>query len=118
MLFLFHLECLHETYVIHNRPPVVSPGHKINVALYKDGKPFMVKHDVGVGNYVDMKPSELLYFCCVETDEDQPSDDHVDFIAEFSPLTSINLKDYPKGFNLTVEQNEITGQIIFLPEHL
>ena len=39
----------------------------------------MVKHDVGVGNYVVMKPSEspVLYFCCVETDKDQLSDEQV-----------------------------------------
>ena len=42
----------------------------------------------------------------------------IDFIAEFSHLTSINLKDYSKGFNLTVDEKESTGQIIFLPEHL
>ena len=120
-IYITTLEILHDAYVIHNRQPVVSPGHKINVALYKDEKPIVVKHDVGVGNYVEMKPNESLYFCCVEMEnaDQPPSDDHTDlFIAEFSPLTSVNLKHYPHGLILNVEENELTGQIMFLPEHM
>ena len=100
-----------DVYVITNKQSTVSPGRIINVALYKDEKPIMVKRGVGVGNCVQMKLSDSLYICCMEVVAD--GDDLMYFIAEYSPMTSINLTKYPQGVDLIIQQNETTKNIQF-----
>ena len=97
--------------MVFNKQPIVSLGRTINVALYKDDKPILVKRSVGVGNCVQMKLTDSLYICCMEIVAD--GDDLMYSIAEFSPITRINLQNYPQGVDLIIQQNEITKSIHF-----
>ena len=100
--------------MIFNKQPIASSGRKISVGLFKDDKIFLVKRGVGVGNYVEMKPSGSLHICCMEIVDE--GDDLAYFIAEFSPMTTINLQNYPQCLDLTIQQNEITRSIQFIPK--
>ena len=94
-----------DVYVITNKQSTVSPGRIINVALYKDEKPIMVKRGLGVGNCVQMKLSDSLYICCMEVVAD--GDDLMYFIVEYSPMTSINLTKYPQGVDLIINRMKL-----------
>ena len=117
--------------MIYNKPPVAWSGRKLNVGLYKDDKVLLVKQDLRVGDYVELKPTNKLYFCCMgSASPTHPSfdinavfssarrgstGDDVDFFdAEFSPLIQIDLHQYPNGMEVTVQENEMSGQILFI----
>ena len=117
----------HGVYVIYNNPPVAWSGRRLNIGLYKDGKALILKRNLRVGDYVEMKPTNKLYFCCMESAS--PTDpsfdinsvicrkstgDDVDFFdAEFTPLMQVDLDQYPNGMEVTVQENEMSGQILF-----
>ena len=117
--------------MIYNKPPAAWSGRKLNIGLYKDEKVLLVKQNLRIGDYVEMKPTNKLYFCCMEVaSSTHPSfdinaifesarrrslADDVDFFdAEFTPLTQIDLHQYPNGVEVTVQENEMSGQILFV----
>ena len=117
--------------MIYNKPPAAWSGRKLNIGLYKDEKVLLVKQNLCIGDYVEMKPTNKLYFCCMEVaSPTHPSfdinaifestrrrslGDDVDFFdAEFTPLTQIDLHQYPNGVEVTVQENEMSGQILFI----
>ena len=121
--------------MIYNKPPAAWSGRKLNVGLYKDEKILLVKQDLRVGDYVELKPTNKLYFCCMEVaSPTHPSfdinavfasarrgsiRDDVDFFdAEFTPLIQIDLHQYPNGMEVTVQENEMSGQILFITKPL
>ena len=100
----------------------------MNVGLYKDGKILIVKRNLRVGDFAELKPTDKLYFCCMEV-EMKASDinkmfssggyDDIDFIdAEFFPLFPIDLKHYPEGVNISLQENEDSGQLKFITKPL
>ena len=38
------------------------------------------------------------------------------FDTEFTPLMQVDLDQYPNGMEVTVEENEMSGQILFSPK--
>lgn len=122
---------LNGAYMVYNKLPATWSGRKINVALYKSGEAIIVKKNVRVGDYVELRPTDKLYFCCVEADilsddADYPfsghkgntSEEMVEEMsdAEFTPTMKLDLKMYPNGVDVTIQENEISGQILFLPK--
>ena len=119
--------------MIYNKPPAAWSGRKLNIGLYKDEKVLLVKQNLRVGDYVELKPTNKLYLCCMEVaSPSSPGFDinavfantnrrsfgeHVDFFdAEFTPLTPIDLHQYPNGMEVIVQENEMSGQILFIPK--
>ena len=74
---------------------------------------------VRVGDYVTLKPTTELFFCCVEGPTLDMFDLHEfckqmrdsDGIIEFSSTTNINLEDFPNGVDVMITENELAGQI-------
>ena len=123
----------HGVYMIYNKPPAAWSGRKLNIGLYKDEKVLIVKRDLRVGDYVELKPTNKLYFCCMESASPTSPrfdinavftnarsvnrGDSIDFFdAEFTPLTKIDLHQYPNGMEVIVQENEMSGQILFIPK--
>ena len=123
----------HGVYMIYNKPPAAWSGRKLNIGLYKDEKVLLVKRNLRVGDYVELKPTNKLYLSIMESaSPTHPSfdinaifassrrrsiGDDVDFFdAEFTPLIQIDLHQYPNGVEVTVQENKMSGQILFIPK--
>ena len=122
--------------MVYNKPPSTWSGRKLNVGLYKDGNVLIAKRNLRVGDYVELKPTNKLYFSCMEVpsptcDFDindvfvnaqrrRPSSSETNqtdfFDAEFSPLTQIDLNHYPNGVDIFLQENELSGQLSFIPK--
>lgn len=120
---------VHEMYMVYNKLPTTWFGRKINVALYKSSKALVIKKNVRVGDYVELKLTDKLYFCCMETQSPtmeyeieefftkKQNHEEVDFCeAEFTPLMKLDMKRFPGGVNVTIQENEMSGQILFIPK--
>ena len=123
----------HGVYIIYNKPPAAWSGRKLNIGLYKDEKVLIVKRNLRVGDYVELKPTNKLYFSSM--DVESPSspgfdlnaifenarrgsirDDTDFFDAEFTPLIQVDLQNYSNGMDIIVQENEMSGQILFIPK--
>ena len=119
--------------MVYNKLPATWSGRKINVALYKCGQAIITKKNVRVGDYVELRPTDKLHICLIEADilsEDVDSplfgskssgasrEELIKEIseAEFSPTMKLDLKTYPNGVDVTIQENEISGQILFVPK--
>ena len=120
--------------MVYNKPPSTWSGRRLNVGLYKDGNVLLAKRNLHVGDYVELKPTNKLYFSSMEVPS--PTCDFdiknvfvnaqrrrssfseaTDFFdAEFSPLTQIDLNHYPNGVDITLQENELSGQLSFIPK--
>ena len=123
----------HGVYMIYNRPPATWTGRKINVGVYKDDKLLIVKHNVRVGDYCELKPTHKLYMCCmiIPSPTCAPGHNEIwnlfappkrssniidDIDIEFTPLVQIDLANYPNGVDINVTEIEVSGQIKFIPK--
>ena len=123
----------HGIYMIYNRPPAAWTGRRINAGVYKDGKLLMVKNNLRVGDYCELKPTQKLYMCCMSSASAHGTDirtiinpdtrkgsvgrDDVDYIdVEFTPLVQIDLAHFPNGVHIDVTEIKASGQIKFIPK--
>ena len=123
----------HGIYIIYNKPPAAWSGRKLNIGLYKDEKVLLVKRNLRVGDYVELKPTNKLYFSSMEVGSpSSPGFDlnaifetarrgsireDIDFFdAEFTPLVQIDLQNYSNGMDVIIEEHEMSGQILFIPK--
>ena len=123
----------HGVYIIYNKPPAAWSGRKLNIGLYKDEKVLIVKRNLRVGDYVELKATDKLYFSNMEVESaSSPGFDlnaifengrrgsireDIDFFdAEFTPLTQIDLQNYSNGMDIIIQENELSGQILFIPK--
>lgn len=108
-----------DVYMISYSPSQYVVGHYVNIGLFKDGRPIVSKMKVRVGDYVTLKPTTELFFCCVEGPTLDMFDlqefckkiKSSDVIIEFSSTTNINLENFPNGVDVTVTEDELAGQI-------
>lgn len=123
-------------YVIYNKPPSNTPwgGRMVDVALYKDEKMLVIKRNLRVGDYAEMKPTSKLYFSCMEVPSPSTSgfdinaifsnkrasgvcEEDTDFYdAEFSRLTAIDLSNFTNGLDIHLKENESNGMLSFTPK--
>ena len=116
--------------------PTEWSGRRVSVGLYKGGKPLVVKADLRVGDYVELKPTNKLFVCNMELPSPtsqlgfdiadifknlqirkRDSSDEIDFhVVEFSQLSEIDLNDYMNtghGVDILLDENQFSGQVTF-----
>ena len=122
-------------YLIYNKPPSNTPwgGRMVNVGLYNGEKLLLAKNNIRVGDYVELKPTNNLYLCCMEVPSPSSaafdvneifsdkrtsiSEDDTDFFdVEFSRLTKIELNNFQNGLDIVLKENDITGMLSFVPK--
>ena len=106
----------------------------VDVALYNNEKVLVSKKHLRVGDYVELKPTNKLYFCCMEVPSPSGidfkvadifsqgcrssiSEEEVDFSdAEFSHLTKIDLNNFPDGLDVDLKEDKLSGMLTFVPK--